>query len=139
MKNRIIAPAVMAVLAATFAGPAPAHDTQTETVTAKFDQAIANIPGKSLRVVEVEYAPGAASLPHTHAKSAFIYAYVLSGEIESRVNDGETRLYKAGEGWSEAPGAVHSVSRNASKTTPAKLLAVFVVDSDETKLTFPVK
>jgi quercetin dioxygenase-like cupin family protein len=55
------------------------------------------------------------------------------------VNDGETRLYKAGEGWSEVPGAVHSVSRNASKTTPAKLLAVFVVDSDETKLTFPIK
>jgi hypothetical protein len=76
MKNRIIAPAVVAVLVAIFAGPAPAHDTQTETVTAKFDQAIANIPGKSLRVVEVEYAPGAASLSHTHAKSAFIYAYV---------------------------------------------------------------
>lgn len=139
MNNRIIAAAVMAVLASTSAGSAPAHDGLTETVTAKFDQAIANIPGKSVRVVEVDYAPGAASLPHTHAKSAFIYAYVLSGEIESKVNEGETRLYKAGESWFEAPGAIHSISRNASKTKPAKLLAVFVIDSDENKLTIPAK
>ena len=139
MNNRIIAPAGMAVLASVFAGPAPAHDATTETVTARFEQAIANIPGKSIRVVEVDYAPGAASLPHMHANSAFIYAYVLSGEIESKVNDDETRLYKAGESWSEPPGATHSISRNASKTSPAKLLAVFVVDSDEKKLTTPVK
>jgi quercetin dioxygenase-like cupin family protein len=102
-------------------------------------QAIANIPGKSIRAVEVEYAPGASSLPHTHAPSAFIYAYVLSGEVESKVNNGETRRYKAGESWFEAPGAVHSISRNASNTAPAKLLAVFVVDTDDTKLTTPVK
>src|SRR3954463_9639892 len=48
-----------------------------------------NIPGKSLLAVEVDYAPGAASPSHTHAKSAFIYAYVISGAIESKVNDGE--------------------------------------------------
>lgn len=29
----------------------------------------------------------------------------------------------------------HGVSANASKTRPAKLLAVFVVDTDDTKLT----
>jgi quercetin dioxygenase-like cupin family protein len=89
--------------------------------------------------VEVDYAPGAASPSHTHAKSAFIYAYVLSGEIESKVNDGESRIYKAGESWSEPPNATHSISRNASKTMPAKLLAVFVVDSDDNALTTPIK
>ena len=31
----------------------------------------------------------------------------------------------------------HSVSANASKTKPAKLLAVFVVDTNETELTIP--
>jgi quercetin dioxygenase-like cupin family protein len=128
-----------AAFASAIAGSALAHDGKTETVTPKFEQAIPNIPGKSLVTLEVEYAPGAASVPHTHAKSAFIYAYVISGAIESKVNDGEARIYRAGESWSEPPGATHSISRNASKTEPAKLLAVFVVDSDDKALTTPVK
>ena len=134
---RALAAACAAALALTT--PALAHAGQTETVVPKFDQAIPNIPGKSLIVVEVDDAPGAASPSHTHAKSAFIYAYVLSGEIESKVNDGETRIYKAGESWSESPGARHQVSRNASKTERAKLLAVFVVDSNDKPLTAPAK
>jgi hypothetical protein len=63
--------------------PVFAHDGEAETVTKNFDAAIPNIPGKSLIAVEVDYVPGAASAPHTHAKSAFIYAYVISGAIES--------------------------------------------------------
>lgn len=128
-----------ACIALAIGGPAWAHDGHSETVTPKFKQVIPNIPGKSMVVVEVDYAPGAASQPHRHAKSAFIFAYVVSGEIESRVNDGETRIYKAGESWSEPPDAIHSVSRNVSKTRPAKLLAVFVVDTDDEALTTPVK
>lgn len=120
------------------AAPAAALDGQAETVAPKFDSAIPNVPGKSLVVVEVDYAPGAASPPHRHAKSAFIYAYVLSGEVESKVNDGETRIYKAGESWSEPPNATHSISRNASKDRPAKLLAVFIVDSHDKALTTPL-
>jgi hypothetical protein len=54
--------------------------------------------------VEVDYAPGAASATHTHANSAFIYAYVISDAIESKVNDRGTRIYRAGESWSESPG-----------------------------------
>ncbi len=139
MKRSINRAAAALTVAISIAGPVPAHDAERESVTPKFAHALANIPGKSMRVVEVDYAPGASSLPHTHAPSAFIYAYVLSGEVESKVNDGETRRYKAGESWFEEPGAVHSISRNASDTVPAKLLAVFVVDTDETKLTTPVK
>jgi quercetin dioxygenase-like cupin family protein len=71
--------------------------------------------------------------------SACINAYGISGEIESKVNDGAARIYRAGESWSEPPGAVHSISRNASRTEPAKLLAVFVVDSVDKALTTPVK
>ena len=137
MKIHTIIAATCAVI--MIAGSAAAHDGRTETVTPKFDQAIPNIPGKSLVALEVDYAPGAATPSHTHAKSAFIYAYVISGAIESKVNDGETRIYRAGESWSEAPDASHSISRNASKTEPAKLLAVFVVDSDDKALTTPVK
>ena len=116
-----------------------AFDAQPETVTKKFEAAIPNIPGKSLIAVEVDYPPGAASASHTHAKSAFIYAYVISGAIESKVNDGETYIYRAGECWSEPPNALHSISRNASETEPAKLLAVFVLDTNDKALTVPVK
>jgi quercetin dioxygenase-like cupin family protein len=64
---------------------------------------------------------------------------VLSGEIESKVNDGKARIYKAGESWSEPPNASHPISRNVSKTKAAKLLAVFVVDSDDKAPTTPAQ
>jgi quercetin dioxygenase-like cupin family protein len=139
MNIRTIIAATCAALAVPMAGPIKAHDSEAEAVTKKFEAAIPNIPGKSLIAVEVDYAPGAASVPHTHAKSAFIYAYVISGAVESKVNEGKTRIYRAGESWSEPPGAIHSISRNASKTQPAKLLAVFVLDTGDNALTTPIK
>jgi quercetin dioxygenase-like cupin family protein len=66
-----------------------------------------------------------------------IYATVLEGAIRSLVNDGPVTTYKAGESGSELPGNRHAVSANASKTQPAKLLAVLVVDTNETELTIP--
>jgi hypothetical protein len=94
MKIRTVITATCAALAFSMAGPIYAHDSVAQTVTKNFEAAIPNIPGKSLLAVEVDYAPGAASPSHTHAKSAFIYAYVISG---AGVNDGETRIYRAGE------------------------------------------
>jgi hypothetical protein len=43
----------------------------------------------------------------------------------------------ARESFSDMPDERHAVSENASKTAPAKLLAVFVVDPDEKVLTMP--
>ena len=97
----------------------------------------AKVPGKSIKGVLVEYGPGGYSPGHTHAKSAFIYATVLEGTIRSQVNDGPVTTYKAGQSFSELPGDSHGVSANASKTKPAKLLAVFVVNTNETELTIP--
>ncbi len=76
------------------------------------------------------YRPG-----HTHPASAFIYATVLEGEIRSQINVGPARIYRAGESFSERPSDHHSVSANASQTKPARLLALFVVDSAEKNLT----
>jgi quercetin dioxygenase-like cupin family protein len=106
-------------------------------VTVEYDQPLPNVPGKSLRVVRVEYAPGGKSAAHTHPKSAFIHARVLKGAIRSAVNDGPTRTYREGEAFQEQPGDRHSVSENASATEPAVLLATFVVDTRETTLTTP--
>jgi quercetin dioxygenase-like cupin family protein len=139
MNVRTIIAATCTAFTFPMAGAVSAHDSEGQTVTKNFEAAIPNIPGKSLIALEVEYAPGAASPSHTHAKSAFIYAYVMSGAIESKVNDGETRIYRTGESWSEAPGATHSISRNASNTEPAKLLAVFVLDTNDNPLTTPIK
>ena len=61
----------------------------------------------------------------------------LKARFSSQINDGPVRTYKARESFSELPGDRHAVSANASKTKPAKLLAVFVVDTNETELTIP--
>lgn len=121
------------LLAALAIAPAWADDPARK-VTVVFDHPLPNLPGKSMRGVLVEYGPGGSSAAHTHPNSAFIYATVLEGAIRSQVNDGPVTVYRAGENWSEMPGDHHKVSANASDTEPAKLLAVFVVDTNDTKL-----
>ena len=59
---------------------------------------------------------------------------MLEGAIHSQVNDGPVTVYRAGENFAEMPGDHHAVSANASKTRPAKLPAVFVVDTNEKNL-----
>ena len=106
-------------------------------VTLVYQHELPNVPGKSIKGVLVEYGPGGYSPGHTHAKSAFIYATVLEGAIRSQVNDGPVAVYKAGQSFSELPGDRHGVSANASDTRPARLLAVFVVNTNEKELTIP--
>ena len=132
MKFRIIA---VTCAALTFSIAAPA----CAAAAPNFAGEIPNIPGKSLIANEVNYGPGEATPAHTHETSAFIYAYVISGAIESKVNDGEARIYHAGESFTETPGAIHSICRNASKTEPAKMLVVFVVDTNHEAMMTPVK
>lgn len=108
-----------------------------DTVTIVANEPIPNLPGKRLISNIVDYPPGGASVPHRHAPSAFIYAYVLSGAIRSQVNDEPVRVYRAGEMWFEKPGARHPVSANASDTEPARLLAVVIVDDADDQITVP--
>ena len=119
---------------AASAEPAPPNSSQNPVVRAVFDQPT-NVPGKSLHTVTVRYPPGARSAAHHHAKSAFIMAYVISGAIRSQLEGEPARVYHAGETWSEAPGAHHTISENASATEPAELLAVFLLDTGDGPLT----
>jgi quercetin dioxygenase-like cupin family protein len=116
-------------------GTATVGSAPRETVAPAFANPIANVPGKSLIAAVVTYPPGGKTPSHTHAKSAFITAYVLSGSIKSQVGNGPVKIYNAGESWSENPGDHHVVSENASATEPAKLLAIFVVDTQDAELT----
>ena len=129
------------VLAPIAIGPSPAiaqaFDFGGTTV---FDHPIPNAKGpngepKSMIAILVSYPPGGKSPSHHHAGSAFIYAYVLSGAVRSQVDNEPVKTYKAGEGFYERPGAHRRISENASAQNPAKMLAVYVVDSKDKPLT----
>ncbi|WP_426230395.1 cupin domain-containing protein [Pararhizobium sp. DWP3-4] len=134
----IIGTAAIALMATT---SAQAHDpvAKSETVSPVFNKELPNIPGKRIVAAVVSYEPGAKSPSHTHANSAFIYAFVLSGEIRSQVGDEAAKVYKTGESFFENPGSHHRISENASNEQPASLLAVFVLDVDDNQLTTPDK
>jgi quercetin dioxygenase-like cupin family protein len=108
-----------------------------ETVSPAFSYEIPNIPGKTILAAVVDYPPAGASPAHRHPRSAFIVAYVLSGEIRSAVDGEPARIYRSGESWVERPGAHHTVSENVSASTPARLLAVFIMNSGASKLVVP--
>ena len=117
--------------------PALAQPAAQSPSAYAFDNPIPNVPGKSLLGVVVSFPPGGRNKPHHHAPSAFITAYVLEGAVRSEVDNGPVRVYHAGEYFTEKPGAHHMISENASQTEPAKMLAIFVLDTDARPLSIP--
>jgi quercetin dioxygenase-like cupin family protein len=95
-------------------------------------------PPRNLSLVEVTYPPGIGSPPHLHANG--VMAFVVSGTVASKVGDGPEQIFHAGDAWWEPPGAIHRVSRNASSTEPATLLAIYVAarEAEATDLMKPV-
>ena len=137
-KVALLLPAVAAALFGTSVA-AQQSIAPGSNVSVVFDRELPNVPGKSMRAVLVEYEPGAGSPSHRHPSSAFIYARVLEGAIRSKVNNEPERTYQAGESWAEKPGDHHQVSHNASNTERARLLAIFVVDTNDTNIVIPDK
>src|SRR4029077_15804437 len=90
----------------------------------------------SITVVEVLYAAGESSNAHRHP--GITIAYVLEGEVRSKVGDDPEKTYAAGQMFFENPGQLHAVSRNASDTRPAKLLAILLAEKGK-PLTTPAK
>ncbi|MBV6822926.1 cupin domain-containing protein [Pseudomonas sp. PD9R] len=127
--------APLVALALTVSASAFAHDA-SEKITVLQDQMLKNVPGEKALMVEVDYKPGQASIAHKHEGT--VMAYVLSGAVTSQVKGEDAKTYKAGEFWYEPAGAEHLVSKNASKTKPAKLL-VFMVLSPEQKVLIPLE
>lgn len=130
MQFRILV--ISVIVSVILSGPVSAQSARTV-----FSQIIPNAPGKSLLTVEVTYAPGEKSNPHRHARSAFIYGYVISGTIRTQVEGKPAQTLKAGESFYELPGDHHILGENASQTEPARFLAIFVVDTDDKVLTIP--
>jgi quercetin dioxygenase-like cupin family protein len=129
MKSRKLLAVLVASLAAFTSWTytvASAHDAGEETTTLLQRQKLPDVPGKQVLMVMVSYAPGQASTPHFHAGSVF--AYVVEGEVTSQLEGQPPVTYSVGQSWYEAPRVPHLVSKNASATQPAKLIAWLLVD-----------
>jgi quercetin dioxygenase-like cupin family protein len=101
-----------------------AHSTRAGTVTPLMTKDLQDVPGKEGLIEIVDFAPGEASQIHRH--NADLFVYVLEGSIVTQINSEAPQTIAAGGVFTESPADVHTVSRNASATTPAKLLVFYV-------------
>jgi quercetin dioxygenase-like cupin family protein len=121
---------IPALLCMAFAATSHAADSQAKTPAATvkpvLTQPLPDLSGKEVLMLTVEYPPGGASPAHRHNANTFVY--VLAGAVVMQVAGGKEVTVQAGETFYESPSDVHSVSRNASATQPAKFLVFFVKD-----------
>jgi quercetin dioxygenase-like cupin family protein len=91
---------------------------------------------RNVQSVMIELAPGAGAPMHRH--DVAVVAYVIEGMVENQFDGGSLLTQKAGESWWEAPGTVHNVARNPSKTDRARLLIVYIGEEGKA-LSVPLK
>ena len=93
-----------------------------------------SLDGWEVTVSHVDYPPGRVGTAHHHA--GFVLAYVLEGSVITKISgQGEEKTYNVGQMFYEQPGATHEVSKNASQTQPAKLLAMIFAKKGSTLTT----
>ena len=95
-----------------------------ETVTPLISKELAGASGKDVLIYTVDFPPGYSSPVHRH--DAQLFLYVLEGSIVTQVKGGKEITLTPGQIFFEDPNDIHTVSRNASSTQPAKFL-VFMV------------
>ena len=86
-----------------------------------------------VHVSVVEMPPGRVGRRHRHA--GFVLAYVLEGSIVTKISDQPETTYQTGQMFYEPPGSTHEVSRNASQTERARLLAMIFAKKGATLTT----
>jgi quercetin dioxygenase-like cupin family protein len=96
------------------------------SVTPLMAKDLTGMAGKEGQMLTVEFAPGAVSASHRH--NAHTFVYVLEGSVVMQVKGGEEVTLGPGQTFYESPEDIHSVSKNASSTKPAKILVFFVKD-----------
>ena len=92
---------------------APLSRMAIEGGTGPFDEA---------QTLILDFAPGTWSPPHSHGGLTLVR--VLEGEMTRRMGDAED-VFRAGEGWVEAPRDVHAAG-NAG-TAPARVQVTFLL------------
>ena len=133
MRTSCLALALVAGAGAAAAQPAPPLIREPLGLDANYNAAL----------LTVDLPPNAAQPATTkgqagHKHPGSTYAYVVKGEVVSRLGDGADKHYKAGEAWSETPGQAHYIV-NASATEPARLVVVMVTPKAATALSEPLK
>jgi quercetin dioxygenase-like cupin family protein len=124
---------LVVVLISLIAGPLMAQEGKVTSLIAKD---LPEFSGKEGSMITVEYPPGGSDPVHRHDAHAFVY--VLEGSIVMQVKGGKEVTVTPGQTFYEGPKDVHVVSRNASKTTPAKFV-VFFVKNKGAPVLVPVK
>lgn len=94
------------------------------TANAVFQTDVADATNQEILVLEVNYEAGNDSPVHRH--NAHTVVYVLEGSVIMQVAGGELQTLGPGDVFYETPGDIHSVSKNASETEPAKILVFFL-------------
>lgn len=120
---RFAAPlAALSAAAALTAADAPTGDSSI-----LFSAPLADVPGKHLVVVRLDFAPRSKEpfTPHRHPGS--VYVYVTQGAVRWAVNGQAPQVAHAGEGFFEPPGALHSVNENANPGARSSAIAVMIV------------
>ena len=105
-------------------------------VTPLMTKDLSGMAGKEATMATVEYAPGASSAVHRH--NAHTFVYVLEGSVVMKVKGGKVVALGPGQTFYESPEDIHTVSKNASSTKPAKFL-VFLVKDKGAPGTVPAK
>ncbi len=129
MKGTTISLLLLCLMTSTVAAQEPA-------VVVLMSKDLTDIPGKEVSMLTVAYPPGGSSPVHRHNAQAFVY--VLEGSIVMQVKGGKEVTLTPGQTFYEGPDDVHVVDRNASTTTPAKMLVILVKDKGKPILV-PVK
>lgn len=92
-------------------------------------QKLSDIEGQEMLLIELEYPPGAATKPHRHPSHTIVY--VISGQVESSVDDETPIVYGPGESFYESRMQLHATFRNPSDTKAFKAIAVMVRDTSK--------
>ena len=109
----------------------PAAPAAPQPPVFKHDLPNVTMDGWEVTVGYVDYPPGRVGGVHHHP--GFVLAYVLEGAVIARISgQGEEKMYTVGQMFYEQPGATHEVSKNASQTQPAKLLAMIFAKKGST-------
>jgi quercetin dioxygenase-like cupin family protein len=117
----LLAAVALKAFAAATGGTTEAHASTRRKV---IQQVLPGDPPREIVLIEVNYPPGTGSPAHLHANG--VMAFVVAGTIISQLGEGPEETFHAGEAWWEPAGTIHRVSRNASATAPASLLAVYI-------------
>jgi len=122
---RKIGAGLLLAVVASFAQQAQAQSGPRDPIVhPRLSKVLADIPGKEVLVLNVEFPPGGADPVHRHDAHGFIY--VLEGEIVMGVKGGKPVTLRPGDTFYEGPDDIHTIGRNASKTKRARFMVVLV-------------